>query len=132
MLGNPGSSKVKKSRSKHTKDIANNTRLHSFGFTTSTTKTPVPKTVVGISTKLESLGIKKPAKKVENCTDKDIDHSLYLWPNYLFPELDEPGVSVADLGLELVGIEYDARDIIMDLKQCYIEVICVLTIKDHS
>ncbi|KAJ7438146.1 hypothetical protein FB451DRAFT_1416394 [Mycena latifolia] len=72
------------------------------------------------------MGIKKEKKKVEHCTEKDIDYSLYLWPSYLFPDLDSPDLPEADvfknMDLELVGIEYDPRDIIMDLKGCYLEV----------
>ncbi|KAJ7225313.1 hypothetical protein GGX14DRAFT_386232 [Mycena pura] len=129
-LANPGSSKIKKSKSKRNRDKVSqsNTKLTSHGF--SATKASLdlnPKSVAGVSTKLESMGVKKTAKrKPEQCTDKDIDHSLYLWPNYLFPELDKAGVAETDvfanLDLELIGTEYDARDIILDLKACYLEI----------
>jgi hypothetical protein len=84
--------------------------------------------VANISSKLASLGINKTTKKTEkaNLSDSDIDQSLYLWPSYLFPELDDPNKSdetaLFDLGLELVGLEHDSRDIILDLKHCFLEV----------
>ncbi|KAJ7455484.1 hypothetical protein FB451DRAFT_1516146 [Mycena latifolia] len=126
-LAKLGSSKIKTSRKKKTAAArpTKNGKLSSFGFTTESS--PPKPSVAGISTKLESMGIKKTTPtKLEDCTDKDIDRSLYLWPSYILSELDKPGVSeleaFSNLDLELVGVEYDARDIILDLKGCYLEV----------
>ena len=130
-LQRPGSTKVKKSRSKKATakagDISNNSHLDLFGFTsTPSPVAPKKRSVAGISTKLASMGLKKPKKTPAACTEQDIDHSLYLWPNYLFPALDNATIpdneAFANLGLELVGIEHDPRDLILDLKECYIEV----------
>ncbi|KAF8186518.1 hypothetical protein K438DRAFT_1765291 [Mycena galopus ATCC 62051] len=135
-LASPGSSKVKISRSKaavaREKDLVTNTRLLSFnGFTkNSKNSNSIPRqSVAGASSHLEGLGVtsthKRP-KKPELCTDRDIDHSLYLWPCYLFPGLDDPAVApdvaFLRLGLELLSVEYDPRSIILYLKKCYIEI----------
>ncbi|KAJ7107135.1 hypothetical protein C8R44DRAFT_885796 [Mycena epipterygia] len=133
-LANPGISKVKKRRGKKAlakeRDVASNQRLTNF-FTFTPGANPgakraIPRTVAGVSTKLDSMGVKKAKKTVEQCTESDIDHSLYLWPSYLFPDLDDlelPQAAIFDkLDLELVGLEYDPRDIILDLKQCYLEI----------
>ncbi|KAJ6467540.1 hypothetical protein C8R47DRAFT_813889 [Mycena vitilis] len=131
-LANPGSSKVKTSRSKVVtpkKAHAQNSKLTGFGFTSTRQPKqqvdPLSTSVAGISSKLDSLGIKKIKKPVAQCTDRDIDHSLYLWPSYLFPALDDPTSAddfFSTLGLELVGLEHDPRDIVLDLKQCYLEI----------
>jgi hypothetical protein len=77
--------------------------------------------VAGISTKIHSLGIEKKTKK------RGIDRSLYLWPSYLFPILDDPSFTHAEafakLALQLIGTEYDARDIVLNLKKAFLEVI---------
>ncbi|KAJ7137645.1 hypothetical protein C8R46DRAFT_1047515 [Mycena filopes] len=56
----------------------------------------------------------------------DIDTSRYLWPSALFPILNDESCKPIDAmkktGMEWVGLEYDPRDIILDLKTCYLEV----------
>ncbi|KAJ6631983.1 hypothetical protein B0H10DRAFT_1937715 [Mycena sp. CBHHK59/15] len=98
-----------------------NAVLTSFGFTQAFSK--VERTVAGLSTKFESLGIPKHSKQAP-FTDAHVDRSIYLWPSYLFPELDDPALSYSEafehIDLQLVGLEYDARDTILDLKNCFL------------
>lgn len=53
---------------------------------------------------------------------------MYLLPTYLFPVLQrsstpyDANFTDLDLGLELVGIEYDPRSIILNLSTCFLEV----------
>jgi hypothetical protein len=43
----------------------------------------------------------------------------------LFPQIDDSNLSEEEafekMGLELVGIEYDPRSLILDLKTCFLE-----------
>ncbi|KAJ7790648.1 hypothetical protein B0H14DRAFT_2625822 [Mycena olivaceomarginata] len=85
--------------------------------------------MAGISSHLVSLGVKKvDPKKPKDCTELDIDHSMYLLPTYLFPVLQrsstpyDANFTDLDLGLELVGIEYDPRSIILNLSTCFLEI----------
>ena len=103
------------------KDGFTNTLLTSYQFTASkTNRRPLP-SVAGVSAHLESLGIKRTPKKPKQCTERDIDHSLYLFPMYLFPLLSEGG-AISECGLELKGVEHDPRSIILDLGSCFMEV----------
>ncbi|KAK7026164.1 hypothetical protein R3P38DRAFT_2947347 [Favolaschia claudopus] len=89
--------------------------------TTSTTSTP--KSMNGISSKLASLGGRKlrKRKKGELYTERDIDHSLYMWPLSLIPSIRTRS-SLTDADLELMGLEHDTRDIVLDLKHCFLEI----------
>ncbi|KAJ7712019.1 hypothetical protein B0H14DRAFT_2645515 [Mycena olivaceomarginata] len=116
LLANPPLTPVKKSRSKAAQAKEKDLRKPC-------------QSVVGISSHLKSLGVKSPDKKPEDkkpekpeeCTDADVDHSLYLWPRYLFPSLDNQD-DISTLGIELVGFEHDPRSIVLDLKKCYLEI----------
>lgn len=113
-------SKAAKSKS----DMSDNTRLTTFFPSLKAPKPRIPRvpgSVQGISSHLESLGIPKFPDLDEN----DIDHSHYLLPRYLFPQIDDSNLSEEEafekMGLELVGIEYDPRSLILDLKTCFLE-----------
>ncbi|KAF8192357.1 hypothetical protein K438DRAFT_1935136 [Mycena galopus ATCC 62051] len=124
--------KVKESKkaAKKRVELTTNSRLTSFfsnvPAATSGSKVQLQCSMAGVSSHLEKLGVKKLAKKPEDCTDKDIDHSLYLYPRYLFPSLDDFNIPEErvfnDLGLELMNIEYDPRSLILYLKACYLEI----------
>ncbi|KAJ7814015.1 hypothetical protein B0H14DRAFT_2604459 [Mycena olivaceomarginata] len=103
--------------------------LLAFGFRQDKIVSAPPCSMAGISSHLASLGLKKvKPKKPKDCTKRDVDHSMYLWPSYLFPALTHHSTPYdakftdLDLGLELVGIEYDPRSIILDLKACFLEI----------
>ncbi|KAF8125217.1 hypothetical protein K438DRAFT_2002220 [Mycena galopus ATCC 62051] len=71
------------------------------------------------------LGIKKVnPKKPAQYTEKDIDHSLYLWPRYLFPVLDDPAEAnaVAAAGMVLEGVEHDPRSLVINVKVGHLEI----------
>ncbi|KAJ7118459.1 hypothetical protein C8R43DRAFT_1241943 [Mycena crocata] len=105
-----------------------------FGFTrrpptqcSAVTPSFTPRSLAGISTKMEQMGVRKPKKSAAaNLTADDIDCSQYLRPSYLYPCLDDEEVddddAVAKTGMELMGTVYDARDIILDLKTCFLEI----------
>ncbi|KAJ7759314.1 hypothetical protein B0H14DRAFT_3165881 [Mycena olivaceomarginata] len=103
LLANPASTRVKKSRSKAAQAKEKDLRLW--------------------VSNVQTRG-KKPAP--EDCTDADVDHSLYLLPQYLFPSLENPVLGredpISTLGLQLDNIEYDPRSMILDLKKCYLEI----------
>ncbi|KAJ7145315.1 hypothetical protein C8R43DRAFT_953393 [Mycena crocata] len=130
-LAKKGSSKIKKRKS--TKPVPSGGCITDFFSKETPTLESEPEpilrsqSVIGVSKKLESMGLKKVKTKVKDCTEKDIDHSLYLWPSHLFPVLDDPALSEAEafakMDLKLVGIEHDPCDIIMDLKGCYLKVL---------
>ncbi|KAJ6487976.1 hypothetical protein C8R45DRAFT_930180 [Mycena sanguinolenta] len=116
----------KRSRVTKPKDrvTTSNTMLTSYRFTVSKSNlsSPSAPSVAGISSHLAALGVRSTSqKKPEKCTDQDVDHSLYLFPSYLFPSLAEGG-SVAECGMELMGIEHDPRSIILDLCSCFLEI----------
>ncbi|KAJ6471507.1 hypothetical protein C8R45DRAFT_1078301 [Mycena sanguinolenta] len=115
-----------RSRATKPKDriTTSNTVLTSYRFTVAkvTPSSPSTPSVAGISSHLAALGVPSTTqKKPERCTERDIDHSLYLFPSYLFPSLAEGG-EVADCGMELRGIEHDPRSLILDLGSCFIEI----------
>ncbi|KAJ7022413.1 hypothetical protein C8F04DRAFT_1272653 [Mycena alexandri] len=78
--------------------------------------------MAGISSQLAKFGV---AKK-KDLKSTDIDTSRYLWPSYLFPILNDESWSGIDAmeetGMEWIGVEFDARDLILNLKSCYLEV----------
>ncbi|KAJ7826066.1 hypothetical protein B0H14DRAFT_3145039 [Mycena olivaceomarginata] len=98
LLANPASTRVKKSRSKAAqakeKDLWSNTRLGAYGFTPRPSASKPSQSVAGISSHLESLGVK-------------------------FLGREDP---ISTLGLQLDNIEYDPRSMILDLKKCYLEI----------
>ncbi|KAF8152707.1 hypothetical protein K438DRAFT_1778446 [Mycena galopus ATCC 62051] len=77
----------------------------------------------GVSTHLADLGLLGTSP---DANINAIDYSSYFWPRHLFPELDDLAIpieqAISKLGLFLIGIEYDPRTIILNLKQCYIEI----------
>ncbi|KAJ7037546.1 hypothetical protein C8F04DRAFT_1180584 [Mycena alexandri] len=79
-------------------------------------------TMAGVSTQLAKFGV--PKKKT--LTEEEIDTSRYLWPSNLFPILNDDSwnrvEAMQETGMEWIGVEYDPRDLILDLKSCYLEV----------
>ncbi|KAF8186853.1 hypothetical protein K438DRAFT_1973059 [Mycena galopus ATCC 62051] len=78
-------------------------------------------TVAGVSAHLASLGVKRRQVKPDQCTERDIDHSLFLYPVYLFPFLAK-GQDISECGLELTGIHHDSRSLILDMGSCCVEI----------
>ncbi|KAK6966681.1 hypothetical protein R3P38DRAFT_3244224 [Favolaschia claudopus] len=120
--GETTTAKKKKGRT-----VSSNHRVTDF-FTNSTAasqsaSSTTAESMNGISSKLASLGGMQVPKKDENekYTERDIDHALYLWPEYLLPDLKSKS-SLTGVGLELVGLEHDNRDIVLDLKHCFLEI----------
>ncbi|KAJ7343873.1 hypothetical protein DFH08DRAFT_810412 [Mycena albidolilacea] len=111
--------------------------ISSLGKTDTTDANAIPSvSMAGISSHLTSLGVTKeepqttkkkkkdtPKKKGVDCTETDIDHSLYLWPGYLHSCLNNlPNkLGFEQAGMELVAIEYYPRSIILDFKTCFFE-----------
>ncbi|KAF8186553.1 hypothetical protein K438DRAFT_2019803 [Mycena galopus ATCC 62051] len=111
-------------RQKKAKDKMSTTAtlLTSYKFTVlKSTPHPAPPSVAGVSAHLASLGVKRNLVKPEHCTDRDIDHLLYLFPVYLFRALLSGG-DLASCGLELITIEHDSRSLILNLGSGCIEV----------
>ncbi|KAK6983818.1 hypothetical protein R3P38DRAFT_2578028 [Favolaschia claudopus] len=52
------------------------------------------------------------------------DYTRYYWPKYLFPDIDVSGPIrvIADVGLKLQGLLYDARKTILNLGNAYLEI----------
>ncbi|KAF8184077.1 hypothetical protein K438DRAFT_1766523 [Mycena galopus ATCC 62051] len=101
--------------------MATNARLTSYNFTTTPRAQRSAPSVAGASAHLASLGIKRRQLKPSEYTKHDIDHSLYLYPVYLFPFLANGG-SISECGLELKGILQDSRSLILDLGSGCVEV----------
>ncbi|KAK7025711.1 hypothetical protein R3P38DRAFT_3269397 [Favolaschia claudopus] len=110
-----------------------NALLTSFGFTVApnTSDPPDPpdprkSSVAGVSSHLATFGVAEPHVAIEDCTEKDIDHSLYLRPRHLFPELDDSALddetAFDRTGLQLKGILYDPRSIVLDMTESYLEI----------
>ncbi|KAJ7148723.1 hypothetical protein C8R43DRAFT_952411 [Mycena crocata] len=59
-------------------------------------------------------------------TENNIDTSIFLWPSKLFPVLNapdwDPDEAMEETGMELVGVEWDPRDMVLDLKSCFMEM----------
>ncbi|KAJ7645769.1 hypothetical protein B0H17DRAFT_1148312 [Mycena rosella] len=107
--------------------------LAKFNFTIS--QSAAAKSVAGVSKKLADMGIPK-AKLGKNhvWTEEDIDTSTYLFPSHLFPILNDsmakmvltdlqwdPVDAMRETGMEWIGVEGDPRDLVLNLKTCYLE-----------
>ncbi|KAJ7250522.1 hypothetical protein B0H12DRAFT_1072110 [Mycena haematopus] len=109
----------KKAMAPHNESRPQQKTLSSFSFT-SLSRLP---TDAGLSSKLTGFGLSKSGSK--KMDEPLVDYSRYLWPSHLFPVLNDESVDVPDAmdktGMALVGVEYDSRDLVLNLKSCFLE-----------
>ncbi|KAJ7238791.1 hypothetical protein B0H12DRAFT_1075217 [Mycena haematopus] len=109
----------KKATAPHNESRPQQKTLSSFSFT-SLSRLP---TDAGLSSKLTGFGLSKSGSK--KMDEPLVDYSRYLWPSHLFPVLNDESVDVPDAmdktGMALVGVEYDSRDLVLNLKSCFLE-----------
>ncbi|KAJ7792608.1 hypothetical protein B0H14DRAFT_3160080 [Mycena olivaceomarginata] len=108
LLANPASTRVKKSRSKAAqakeKDLRSNTRLGAYGFTPRPSASKPSQSVAGISSHLESLGVKCPNKGKKTRARGLIQ----FW--------------VVKILFQLSAFSLTILNMILDLKKCYLEI----------
>ncbi|KAJ7071759.1 hypothetical protein B0H15DRAFT_807003 [Mycena belliarum] len=78
--------------------------------------------VAGISRKMADFGV--PRWKAPD--SGNVDWSKYLWPSHLFPVLNDPEwdpvEAAEETEMEFIGVEWDPRDLILNMKTCFLEI----------